>query len=200
MKKNKLYCILGMSASGKSSIENRINKSGFADKIISTTTRKIRLGLEQNSVDYYFLPTAVFNAYLKQGVYAEHSTYTTVDGVAQYGINKNDIRLYENNQICVINRNGYHQLLKNLGEDTVVGIYIHREDRERIVSALKRDTSNFDNVFKEVCRRYEADKIDFAGIENEVKYIVENKDLDDTVQEIIRIIEVESNMVISNGI
>lgn len=188
---NKLFCLIGMSGTGKSTIESAINKSGYATKVVSTTTRSPR-SFEVNSEDYYFISDEIFNIYLRQGQYAEHSTYTTVDGVAQYGINKNDIKLNEGNYICVINKNGYQQLLKSLGSEKVVGIYIKRNDRERIISTLKRDDSNFANVFKEVYRRYEADKIDFAWIEDEVKYVVENKDLDQAIQDVIRIIEEET--------
>lgn len=189
--KNKLFCIIGMSGSGKSTIESAINKAGYATKVISTTTRSPR-SFEVNSEDYYFISDEIFNIYLKQGQYAEHSTYTTVNGVAQYGINKNDIKLNEGNYICVINKNGFEQLVENLGVENVVGIYIKRNDRERIISTLKRDDSNFANVFKEVYRRYEADKIDFAGIEDEVNYIVENNDLDQAIQDVIKIIEEET--------
>jgi guanylate kinase len=182
---------LGKSGSGKSTLESIINDTGYANKIISTTTRK-RRSYEVDSKDYYFISEEVFKIYLKQGQYAEWSTYTTVDGEAYYGINKNDIHLDKGNAICVINVSGYEQLINNLGEDKVVGIYITRDDRKRVISALERDLSDFENTLDEVYRRFKADKIDFEGIENKVKYIIENKDLHDTVQQIMDIIEEET--------
>lgn len=190
--KNKLFVLLGKSGSGKSTIESAINKSGYADKIISTTTRSPRIPIEQDGIDYYFLPQEVFNAYLKQGQYAEHSYYTTVDGLASYGINKNDIRLKENNQICVVNPAGYSQLLNNLGQEKVIGIYIIRDDQERYISTLTRDKREFKTKKKEADRRLESDDVDFAGMETKAKYVVENKDLDQAIQDVIKVIEEET--------
>lgn len=192
-KKNfKLFVILGKSGSGKSTLESMINDAGYANKVISTTTRNPR-SYEVQGESYHFISQTIFDIYLKQGQYAEHSTYPTVWGNASYGINKNDIHLDKNNAIAVVNPDGYSQLLNNLGKDKVVGIYITRDDRKRVISAIKRDKSeDLVSILEEVTRRFKADKIDFTGIENKVDYVIENKDLTDTFQQIIKIIEKET--------
>ena len=192
MGKNKLFILIGKSGSGKSTIEQSISESGYANKIISTTTRQPR-SFERDGVDYYFLNKTVFDIYLKQGQYAEHSTYPTVWGNADYGINKNDIKLDENNAIAVVNPDGLRQLVKNLGKENVISIYIERDDRERVISAIQRDKSkDLKSILREITRRLEADEIDFAGMEEVADYVVKNNDLTLTLKKIIDIIESET--------
>ena len=192
MGRNKLFILVGKSRSGKSTIEKLINDSGNANKIISTTTRNPR-SFERDSEDYYFISQTVFDIYLKQGQYAEHSTYPTVWGNASYGINKNDIKLDEGNAIAVVNPDGLRQLVKNLGKENVVSIYIKRDDRERVISAIERDVSkDLMSILNEVTRRLEADEIDFAGMEEVADYVVENNDLTLALEKIINIIESET--------
>lgn len=185
---NKLFIIMGASGSGKSTIEEKINRLRLAKKVISSTTRKPR-AYETDGEDYYFLPLNVFNIYLSQGQFAENSVYTTVEGMARYGINKNDIKLKEENYVCVVNPHGMKQLVRNLGKSNCVTILIKRDDKTRLISSLNRDSEvNVD----EVVRRFEADKIDFKGVENEVDYIIDNIDLFETMIEIEKIIKSET--------
>lgn len=186
---NKLFIVMGKSASGKSTIENKINKFGVAKKVISCTTREKR-SYEKDTEDYYFLSNIVFNTYLKQNQFAEHSEYVTADGMAKYGINRNDIKLDENSYICVVNPQGMKQLVKNLGKSNCVTIYIERDDKERLLASLNRDK----NVnIEEVIRRFEADKKDFEGIDEISDYVINNNDLTDAVLNIIDIIKHETN-------
>lgn len=192
MSKNKLFVLIGKSGSGKSTIEKEIDRLGYANKVISTTTRSPR-SYEQDGVDYYFLNETVFNIYLKQGQYAEHSTYPTVWGDANYGINKNDIKLNEGNAIAVVNPHGYFQLIDSLGKENVVGIYIDRDDRERVISAIERDKSDdLVSILEEVKRRVLADDFDFDGMKNKVDYVVENHRLHIAIDNIIEIIKKET--------
>ena len=192
MKKNKLFLLLGKSSSGKSVTEKEIDRLGYAKKITSTTTRKPR-SYEIDTVDYFFISQDVFDIYLKQGQYAEHSTYPTVWGNASYGINKNDIKLDRFNGIAVVNPDGHRQLVKSLGKENVVSIYIERDDRERVISAIERDKSkDLRKLLKEIDRRLEADEIDFKSVADEVDYKIKNVDLEQTIQQVINIIKVET--------
>lgn len=188
----KLFVLIGKSGSGKSSIEKEIDRLGYANKIISTTTRKPR-PYERDTIDYYFINETVFDVYLKQGQYAEHSKYPTVWGMASYGINKNDIKLNEGNAIAVVNPDGYSQLIESLGKENVVGIYIDRDDRERVISAIERDKSdNLVSILEEVTRRVKADEIDFSGMKDKADYVVKNHRLHIAIDEVINIIKKES--------
>lgn len=185
--KNKLFIICGKSGSGKSTIESEIHKLGLANRVISTTTRKKR-SYEQDHIDYHFISELVFKTYLSQEQYAEWSTYTTVDGKAYYGTNKNDIKLNEGNQICVVNPWGMRQLINNIGKENVVTIYIDRNDRDRVISSLKRDNSEFIKVLEEVTRRFKGDDIDFYKIQDEVDYVIDNNgDIEESIDQFIKI-------------
>lgn len=184
---NKLFVICGESGSGKSTLESRINDLEFAKKVISTSTRKKR-SYEHNHIDYHFISELIFKTYLNQGQYAEWSQYTTVDGLAYYGINKNDIKLNEFSQVCVVNPHGMRQLVDSLGKENIVTIYVKRDVKERFISTLQRDESDFKKVLKEAVRRLEADEIDFKDIENEADYIIENDgDIDEMLNQFIKI-------------
>lgn len=192
MKKNKLFLLLGKSSSGKSVTEKEIDRLGYAKKIISMTTREKRES-EIDTVDYYFVSQKIFNIYLKQNQFAEHSAYPTVWGDASYGINKNDIKLDKFNGIAVVNPDGHRQLVKSLGKENVVSIYIERDDRERVISAIERDKSkDLRKLLKEIDRRLEADEIDFKSVADEVDYKIKNVDLEQTIQQVINIIKVET--------
>lgn len=189
---NKLFVLIGKSGSGKSTIEKEIDRLGYANKIISTTTRKPR-SFEHDSIDYYFISQTIFDIYLKQGQYAEHSTYPTVWGLASYGINKNDIKLDEGNAIAVVNPHGYFQLVESLGKENVVGIYIDRDDRERVISAIERDKNDdLVSILEEVTRRIKADERDFEGMKNKVDYVVKNHRLHIAIDEVVEIIKKET--------
>lgn len=189
---NKLFVLIGKSGSGKSTIESMINDGGYAKKIISTTTRKPR-STEIQGESYYFISQTIFDIYLKQGQYAEHSTYPTVWGLASYGINKNDIKLDEGNAIAVVNPHGYFQLVESLGKENVVGIYIDRNDRKRVISAIERDKSDdLVSILEEVTRRIKADERDFEGMKDKADYVVKNHRLHIAIDKVIEIIKKET--------
>lgn len=184
----KLFVLIGESGSGKTTIEREIQKLCLARRIISCSTRKPR-SYEMNHVDYHFIDELVFKLYQEQGMFAEVTEYTTVDGKAWYGSMKADIKLDEDDYICVLNPDGYRQVVKSLGRENVVGIHIYRDEKDRFISALNRDDSDFRKVLKEANRRLEADTIDFKDIDLEVGYIVNNnRELYFAVQDVESII------------
>ena len=185
----KVFILIGKSGSGKSTIESKIEKMGYCKRLISSTTRDKRTN-EIDGVDYNFISEEEFNKCLDEELFAEHSSYTTVNGQANYGIRMKDIDATKNS-VCVLNPHGASQMVRKLGKDKCVTIYIQRDDRERVISALIRDNSDFESVFKEAYRRYEADKLDFWHAEEESNYVVYNKDLSMTIHKIVKIIELE---------
>ena len=192
--KNKVIILLGKSASGKSTIEKRLESVEIGTRAISTTTRKPRTN-EKNGVDYYFVTEDEFNKSLENGEFVENSEYPMVSGNAKYGINKKHIDLDSNNVIAVLNPDGMRQIVGRLGKENIVSIYIKRNDRDRVISALSRDESDLLETLEEVLRRVKADKIDFDGIENEVDYVVENDNMFTAICEVIGIINKETKQV-----
>lgn len=189
MNRHKLFVLCGKSGSGKSTIERRISELGIANRVISSTTRNPRSN-EKDGQDYYFLTYEEFNEKLSQGLFAEHSEYTTVNGMAQYGMQLKDIKLDEGIYICVVNPDGMNQVLVNLGKENCVTIYIERDDRERVCSTLMRDKSkDFGKVLEEATRRFKSDEIDFAKMKDVCDYVVVNEVLDNAVNRVLDIIE-----------
>lgn len=189
MNKYKLYILVGKSGSGKSTIERRISELGIANRVISSTTRNPRSN-EKYGQDYYFLTEEEFSEKLNQRLFAEHSEYTTVNGMAQYGMQMKDIKLNEGTYICVVNPDGMNQVLNNLGKENCVTIYIERDDRERVCSTLMRDKSkDFGKVLEEATRRYKADEVDFSKMKDICDYVVVNEVLDNAVNRVLGLIE-----------
>lgn len=97
MKKNKIFCVIGPSGSGKDAITSQIN----LPKVISYKTRPMR-EFEINGVDAKFISKTEFSKLADQmiakTVYAGH----------EYGILKNDLNeLKTNHLIYVIDYAGY---------------------------------------------------------------------------------------------
>jgi guanylate kinase len=75
MKKQKMIIIAGISASGKTSIQSEMSKSGF-HKVITATTRDPRVDEgEVDGVDYHFFSKDEFNAMIKDDKFAEFESH-----------------------------------------------------------------------------------------------------------------------------
>lgn len=177
----KLYCLLGKSASGKSTVERLLEKKGLK-RIISTTTRPIREG-EKEGVDYHYISKDEFKALTNKGCLLENTEYRQW----HYCIDKNfnQIDLQKHDYVCVIEPHGYQQLIQNLGKENIVGIYIYVDDKERLLRSLHREIQP---DCKEICRRFLSDIDLFDKIEDKVDYCIENKLVYDTVEKIYKII------------
>lgn len=51
--KNKIFILVGASASGKTTVENKLIENGLVSRVVSSTSRGIR-DSEEEGVDYYF--------------------------------------------------------------------------------------------------------------------------------------------------
>lgn len=168
----KIYCIIGKSGSGKSTIEKELENLGII-RLISTTTRPRREN-EKEGIDYYFVIDNEFEQLKKDNQLLENSTY---GHNWHYGIDSkhNTIDLKNHNYVCVIEPNGYHQLLQSVGKENIYSFYIKTTtDKERLLRCLERET---DPNCTEICERYLRDLSLFDGIENEVDEIITNEDL-----------------------
>jgi len=181
IKIGKLYCLIGMSSSGKSTIEKELEKKGLK-RIISTTTRPIREG-EKEGVDYHYAKKEDFLNSRDNRTLLENTTYRGWF----YGIDTvyNDFDLSKNDYVAVVNPNGFRQLLGTLGEDNIVSFYIHLDDKERLLRSLHREEHP---DCKEICRRFISDIDLFEGIDTEVDYCVENYNIHNALKVICDLI------------
>lgn len=177
---NKLYCLLGKSASGKSTIEKLLEEKGLK-RLVSVTTRNPREN-EQNGVDYFYISEQEFEWLKNDNLLLEYSEYRGWHyGISSTQIDMNDDEDY----VAVIEPHGYKMIKDKLG-DRVIGIYITVQDKERLIRALNREI--FPDV-DEVIRRFISDKELFKDIGNEVDYMFDNWYSYEVVNSIIKVIE-----------
>lgn len=179
-----IYCLIGASASGKTTIEEQVvNTFDFnIKKIVSYTTRPKRES-EEDGVHYHFISNNTFLNMEKMGMFAETAKYRDW----YYGILLNGIDYKNNDYIVVVTVNGYKKLLEKVGEENIIAIYVKVEERNRLIRQLHRG----DDI-DEVIRRLYADREDFKEAEEVCDYIIENYNLNKAVKGVIEIIKVHS--------
>lgn len=160
-----MLVIIGESGSGKSTLQkNLIKKFPNYRKIITYTTRPKRYG-EKDGVDYHFIPQATFDEFIKRDFFAEYNVYNDWS----YGTAKADC-LDDDNVVAVLTPAGLRAILREGVKVTSVYLYVER--RARLINLLNRG----DNI-EESYRRNVSDVGQFDGVENEVDYIINNKEL-----------------------
>jgi guanylate kinase len=172
-----IICLIGHSASGKSTLEKELVKDGF-EKIISYTTRPPRKG-EIDGVDYHFISTEQFMEMDKQGKFQETAKYR--DWL--YGLSLDGVDYKNKHYIAVVTIHGYAELLKAVGKENIIAIYVCVDERERAMRLLKRG----DDI-DEIMRRIKADRDDFRYVDLICDYTVRNDDIVKAKKEILNII------------
>lgn len=172
----KIYCIQGLTSSGKTTITERVSKELNIPVLISHTTRPIREGIEENGKTYHFVDNDFFN----ENEFLEQRHYNTEYGVWKYGLHISEL---ENKpySLFIVDRQGYEELQDKLGEDKLVSIFIEVSEEE-----LKRRNKLRGDCPKEFSRRLKSDIEEFKGHISD--YIVYNDNLEDTVKKVKEII------------
>lgn len=180
-----MYCILGKTCSGKTTIvEKMIKKYGF-NQIVTYTTRPKRKG-EKDGITYHFLTNEEFSKRRDEGLFAEWKSYDTVDGVWYYGTAMEDVLSNDDKSLLIVTAAGYKDLVDVLGY-TPKSIYIYSNNQTIRKRLQKRGDKK-----EEIERRIKADNEDFKGVENLVSRIFYNnsdKKLDELVKEIVAYME-----------
>lgn len=166
MKKYKIIAICGESGSGKDSIQKWITET-YPKRfkgIVSTTTRPKRDN-ETDGVDYHFTDNVNFAKKVLDLSMLEATEFngwfygTSIDELDKDKIN-----------VGVFNPSGIETLLDD-NRLKVYPIYIKALPKTRLLRCLNREKNpNCD----EICRRYFADKKDFAQMEFEPDFIWDN--------------------------
>lgn len=173
-----IHCIVGHSASGKSTIERRLEKTKGIPRIISLTTRPMREG-EVDGIDYWYLTEEEFMEVKDAGELAEHAEYRNW----HYGLSLEGIDYKRRPYIAVVTPKGYREIVEHVGKVHVTSYFVDVEERRRLIRLAKRG----DEV-DEIIRRILADREDFEGFDKEADYIIHNENLDETVNSLYAII------------
>lgn len=193
----KIFCLMGKSSSGKDTIfnETKQDKELNLKPIIPYTTRPRRTN-ETNGVEYFFINEKELNQFEKENKIIEKRVYHTVYGDWFYGtINDGQIDIDNNNYLLIATLEAYKSLREYFGDTKVFPLYIEVEDGIRLDRALKREKSQQNPNYEEVCRRFLADNKDFSfenlsSLNIDKSYINENLEecIENVKKEILKLI------------
>lgn len=161
--KSKFFCIVGKSASGKDTLFRAILDTPKCDftPVIPYTTRPMRDG-ETNGVEYNFVTEQEFLGLLESDGVIEERCYNTNQGLWYYFTPK-----FEPadgvNYIMITTLDGARSMCDYFGYDEVVTVCLEASDRTILSRSIERESKNANPDYSEVCRRFIADKEDFAA-------------------------------------
>ena len=189
MKNNKLFLILGKSASGKTTILNDVLSKLDIPVLLSNTTRLPRNG-EIDGVDYNFVTMNTFDTDYKNEDILEYDVFR-IDSVKEtwvYYTKKSDLLLPTTSQIKIVSPTGLSQLMGNKElRDDIVSIYIDAPDKLRKKRYLTRSISpdNMNDRFARDEKAFEHLFTDYIIINDE------NTSIHNASNQLIDIIEKE---------
>lgn len=164
-----IFCIIGKTGAGKSTIAKEVSRALDIPMIVSYTSRPKRIN-EKNGIDYNYVDNEYFEKHYKD--FIDLREYTVATGeVWRYGIRKNQIQKRKD-YIVVVDVQGFKNLSKHFETKAIL---IDSHD-DVILQRLKQRNDND----KEALRRLEDDKrrltefMDALPIENRI--IVYNND------------------------
>lgn len=178
----KLLCIMGESASGKTTLAKMLEEECGIKQIVSHTSRPKREG-EVEGVDYYFVSDEDFVLALNNDKLCECLIFNEW----YYGISVDEIEKGSEDDIksVVVTPQGMEQLVHTVGKDKVVPIYIFVDGKSRLIRSLAREQNG---EVGEMCRRYLADEEDFKEIEKFSPTVIPNYNLQDAYKLLIDLI------------
>lgn len=160
----KIIYLLGKSSTGKDTIYKKLlGSEAFQFKeIVPYTTRPIRMK-EKDGVEYHFTDEEGFQALEALGKVIEQRAYETYHGTWRYfTVDDGQVKLENNNFICIGTLEAYNNSKKYFGEENMVPVLIELDDGARLQRALDRERKQAEPKYQEMCRRFLADSEDFA--------------------------------------
>lgn len=182
---------MGKSSSGKDTIYKQLLEKMDLKRVVLYTTRPIRKH-ETEGVEYHFCTREEEAQFEKEGKIIEKRRYQTIHGPWDYfTVDDGSIDLDRWDYLMIGTLEAYESLCSYYNKDKIVPIYIEVEDGERLFRALERERQQPTPKYEEMCRRFLGDAKDFSKErlkECEITNIFENKNLDDTVSEVMNFI------------
>lgn len=161
-----MLILTGRSCSGKDSIAKEMCKKGYK-KITTYTTRLMRAG-EVNDETYHFISTEDFLVKYIGGFFLEVNYFNTEFGVWFYGSSIESYQQADDRTVCILTPDGLNKVKKHGIKNT--SIYIDVSDKVIKNRQEIRGDNSTEKKKEEAKRRFEKDKIDFAGIHKDVDY------------------------------
>lgn len=173
-----MIILIGESGSGKTTILNELNKIGYK-KATNYTTREKRIG-EESIGEYIFVTKSEFEKMWKENKLLQRAEFNN----NSYGIGIDSLR---EDVVCIsivdsIKDIKQKQKELNLDDINIITIYIYVPAEERTKRMLKRGDS-----IKAIQERLIIDKEKFKNASLVADYVIENNNLQDTVNKIIEL-------------
>lgn len=186
MSKGRIIIISGPSGVGKKTIIDRfINDKRFNLKYsISATTRKPREN-EVHGVDYYFLSNEEFDKNIKENNFLEWAVFAG----NKYGTLISEIKesSKKNNIILEIEVQGATNIMENKNIDNLLTFFIVPPSIDELEKRLKkRNTETLEKINLRIQKASEEIKMS-----DKYSYVIVNDNVDDAVNEFVKILEKE---------
>lgn len=190
MEKGLLIIISGPSGVGKGAIRQKIMQENSLNLwfSVSMTTRSIRVG-EKDGREYFFVSKEKFLETLNEGGLLEYNKYVE----NYYGTPKKkveEMREKGYNVLLEIDINGAEKVMKALGKDDVLSIFILPPSLEELEKRIRGRSTESEEI---IAKRMEQAKNEIKRQED-YRYSVVNGDLDRCAKEIASIIKKEAHL------
>ena len=158
---NKIFCIVGKSCSGKDTFYSRILalKQPGLRPVTPYTTRPIRKG-ETDGQNYHFVTEDQLRQYEAENRVIEKREYHTTQGLWTYFTLRFEL---DTDRLLITTLEGAESLMGYYGQPAVCVVYLHVDDRTRLVRCIDREDCQENPDYTEVCRRFLADQEDFSA-------------------------------------
>ena len=156
---NRIFCIVGKSCSGKDTLYARIlERYPELVPVILHTTRPIRPG-EADGQTYHFVTEEQLRQYESRGQVIEKREYHTTQGLWIYFTLRFQL---DADRLLITTLEGARALMDCYGPEHVRTVYLHVDDRTRLLRYIDRESRQAQPDYSEVCRRFLADQEDFS--------------------------------------
>lgn len=157
---SRIFCIVGKSCSGKDTLYARIlaqNRPGLVP-VVPCTTRPRRPG-EVEGQSYHFVTQEQLRQYENQGQVIEKREYHTTQGLWTYFTLRFQL---DRDRVLITTLEGARALMDCYGPGHVQVVFLHTDDRTRLLRCIDRESRQERPDYDEVCRRFLADQADFS--------------------------------------
>lgn len=159
----KIFYLMGKSASGKDTLFKLIKESFPQLRSVTMyTTRPIREN-ERDGMEYYFVSEKRHQELEAAGRVIECRTYQTIAGPWNYfTVDDGQIDLETHSYLMLGTLVSFEKIREYYGEQALYPLYIELEDGVRLERALARERREHRPNYRELCRRFLADDVDFS--------------------------------------
>lgn len=178
----KLILLIGCMASGKDTILKEMINEGYAEPVISHTSRPMRKG-EKDDIEYHFVSAEEMLKMKENNEFIEFKSYKAANNEKwYYGVNKNSLEKgLSKNYILIVDITGMRQIKEYFKDDKdmeITTIFLDVDKETRRKRAIMRDDMTLEKV-KEIERRLKADDKEVYPFKEECDLILQNTNEED---------------------